>query len=419
MGRDESSAASFLEARLELARLDVDDVSRLDRILEHATRISAEQLEVERAGIWMFDSERTALVECLVYNRSTRAHARPGTKIALASVPKYAAALEEMRALVFEDARSHPATLPLLETYLDPLGIGSLLDTPVFRRGKLFGIVCHEHVGARRSWGPREIDFAVSVADMVALYFEEAEAALAQKRLLMQEKELLQAERHASVGILARHVAHDLNNAVAPILMCASQLKNALASDPKMSERVTIILDAAGHCGAIARRLLSASAGAPASSRATLDLKAFLDESAPLLRAIAGDDHELVIESNVERCSVRADGIELMRALINLVTNARDAMPEGGTITVEATRGEHDEVRLAVSDRGDGMSEAETSLIFEPFYTTKPGRGTGLGLAGVKSIVEALRGRVDVESRLGEGTRVTMTIPSASEAPGE
>jgi two-component system cell cycle sensor histidine kinase/response regulator CckA len=333
--------------------------------------------------------------------------------------PAYFAALEQQRALVIEDARTHPATAEMIDDYVTPLGIGSLLDAPIFRHGKLFGIVCHENIGPPRRWQPHEVDFAVSVADMIALYFEAAEAAEAQKRLMTRENELLQAERHASVGILARHVAHDLNNAVAPILMCAAQLRTALAGDARLLERVQIILDAAQHGVGIARRLLNAAAGGPVTVRDPLDIDAFLVEAVPLLSAVAGDEVELVVHATSGHSCVPADPIELMRALINLVTNARDAMPEGGRLSI-TTKPCDLGVCLEVADSGVGMTTEEQGKLFQPFYTTKPGRGTGLGLTGVRNMIEAVRGKVDIVSAPGEGTTVTIIFPTAyaaDEAP--
>ncbi|NUP06241.1 MAG: GAF domain-containing sensor histidine kinase [Polyangiaceae bacterium] len=406
----EPVSSSFLEARLQLARLEVGDEDRLERIIERAFRLSAEQLDLERVGIWLFNESRTTLTQCLLYERSKQSITRPRIHLDTEGLPAYFAAIEEQRTLVIDDATRDPLMAPLRASYIEPFGIGSLLDAPIFRQGKLFGVVCHEHVGPPRRWQPREIDFAASVADMMALYFEEAEAAHAQKRLLIQEKELLQAERLASVGVLARHVAHDLNNAVAPILMCAAQLRTALANDARLLERVQIILDAAEHGVSLARRLLMAASGGPLATRESIEMDALLRDSTSLLEAFAGDEVELVVDAASDRACVDADPVELIRAIINLVTNARDAMPEGGRITVR-TRLDLAGLRLEVSDAGHGMTAEEQGRLFQPFYTTKPGRGTGLGLAGVRNTIEAVRGKVEVTSAPGEGTTIAITFP--------
>lgn len=409
----EPSSASFLEARLRMARVEVRDPERLERILESATRLAAEQLGVERVGVWLFDDEHTELSQALVYERSRQTHSRVPRVLTLTEHPEYFAAMELKRALPIEDAEASPYTQTMLDVLLRPLGIGSLLDTPIFRQGQLFGIVCHEHVGGTRRWQPREIDFAATVADMMALYFEEAEAAHAQRRLLLQERELLQAERLASVGILARHVAHDLNNAVAPILLCASQLKTSLAGDERSLERVQIILDAAEHGVSLARRLLTAAAGGPMVVRQPINLDAMLRDAVPLLRAVAGEEITLSLELESEEVSVEVDPTELVRAVINLLTNARDAMPSGGRATV---RTGFDGVRatLSVSDEGLGMTSDEQDRLFQPFYTTKPGKGSGLGLAGVRTIMEGVRGSVKVDSTPERGTTITLSFPAVA-----
>ncbi|MBK6517621.1 MAG: GAF domain-containing sensor histidine kinase [Polyangiaceae bacterium] len=395
-----------------MARAEVRDPERLRAILESATRMAADQLEVERVGVWIIDPEAGTLTQGLLYVRSTQSHSREPTVLSVADHPEYFEAMEQRRALVVEDTRASPHAQTMFREVLEPHRIGSLLDTPIFRQGVLVGVVCHEHVGGPRKWLPREIDFAASVADMVALYFEEAEAAHVQRLLLLQERELLQAERLASVGILARHVAHDLNNAVAPILLCAAQLKTALAGDPRMLERVQIILDAAEHGVALARRLLTAAAGGPLRVRQAVALDAMLSDAASLLRAVAGDEIDLVLDLQAFGAYVEVDPIELVRAVINLVTNARDAMPRGGRVTLRTSE-EAGRVSLEVADEGLGMTSDEQDQLFQPFFTTKPGKGSGLGLAGVRTMVEGAKGSVRVTSAPSSGTTVTLDLPAA------
>lgn len=413
----ESGTSSFLNVRLQLARLEVPDGDRLERILQVATEISAEQLEVERVGIWFFDPAHTAMTQMMLYRASLRRHETAETTLSLASIPRYIEGIESKRVLVVEDVNSSEVTQELTE-YLGSLGVSSLLDAPIFRRGQMMGVVCHEHVGPARAFTTREVDFAASVADMIALYLEEAEASSARQMLLAQEKELLVSERLASVGVVAGHVAHDLNNAVAPILLCAQQLKSMFPNDPAVRQRVDIILQAAEHGAGLARRLLhTATSATPV--RDPLEIDSVLLDSRPLLRAITGDSVNLECSFASRGAMVVIDPLELIRAVINLLSNARDAsVGRPSTVQLSTDLNTEGFVRLAVRDHGFGMSNEVQARLFQPFFTTKPGRGTGLGLAGVKRMVDAVRGTIRVETEPSAGTTVSLFFPRAAEDAG-
>jgi len=405
----QSIPSSFLNARLKLARLGVDDPTRLDRVLEHVTRLASEQLTVERVGLWLFDEAHETLSLYLCYTRSTQSFSRELQSIRVEKFPDYFAALEERRALVADDVATHAATKALADLYLTERGVTSMLDVPIFRHGTTAGVLCHEHIGEPRAWGAREVDFAASVADMIAIYSEEADAARTQLELRKQEEELQQAERLATIGVVARHVAHDINNAVAPIMICAAQLKPLVASDPNAKERLAIIINAAEHGAALARRLLDAAAGhAPVRHPVTVD--PLVEDAAPLLSAILGETRSLTLALDAAEARVSSDSVEMVRILVNLVTNARDAMTDGGSVTI-STVVVLDEVRISVADTGTGMSEDLKKRLFTPFFTTKPGKGTGLGLAGVRSAIEAMKGKIQIESSPGNGTTVTLRLP--------
>lgn len=147
--------------------------------------------------------------------------------------------------------------------------------------------------------------------------------------------------------------------------------------------------------------------------RQSINLDAMLRDAVPLLRAVAGDEITLSLELQSEEVSVEVDPTELIRAVINLLTNARDAMPSGGRATV---RTGFDGVRatLSVSDEGLGMTSDQQDRLFQPFYTTKPGKGSGLGLAGVRTIMEGVRGSVNVTSSPERGTTITLSFPAVA-----
>jgi two-component system, cell cycle sensor histidine kinase and response regulator CckA len=398
--------------------MEVSDEERLDRILERAAQVSSDQLQIERVGIWLFDPLRTRLTLTKLWRATERICDSPDTTLEVSQIPRYVDSLLGHRVLAIEDVYAHEATVELVDSYLRELGITSMLDAPIFRQGQVIGVVCHEHVGPPRVFTTREVDFAASVADMIALYLEEAEAASARQMILAQEKELLSSERLASVGVVAGHVAHDLNNAVAPILLCAQQLRTMVGADPAVRERLDVILQAAEHGAALARRLmLTSTNGTPV--RDPIQVDSVLSDARPLLRAVGGEGVLLTFEFAAGDAWVEVDPIELLRAVINLVSNARDARSSAPLHVTVSTRLTDDErVQLTVSDDGLGMSGEVRRKLFQPFFTTKPGRGSGLGLAGVKGMLDSLRGTIEIDSAPERGTTVSLFFRRAAADDG-
>ncbi len=139
--------------------------------IEQATKISAEALNVERVSIWLYTEDRTALECKSMYCLSRQKHTS-GERLEAVDYPHYFSALEEGRALIMDDARNSPVTSELRQNYLDPLGIESMLDTPIIYRGRVEGVVCNEHVGSLRKWSSKDVDFAMVIANNVSLALE-------------------------------------------------------------------------------------------------------------------------------------------------------------------------------------------------------------------------------------------------------
>ncbi len=400
-------------ARLELARTYLGEGVSLTRGLEHATTVSAEVLKVERVGVWVFE-QVGAILRCkTLFERSRNRHTA-NHALASAHYPAYLQAIEERREIVADDAQHHPYTRELAAGYLKPLGITSMLDAPIYRRGVVIGVVCHEHVGPQRSWTQSDRLQAAGVADIVALLLEQAHRIEAEEALRASESKRRELYKMDALGHFAAEAAHDFGNALSVVL---GGLEVALASPstPPSREMLLAMRDAATRAGDVARQLREfGRLETPPESNT--DLHELLEASRSLLAYQCKDRCQLeIVLDGTEPLPVTVDRSRLDRVLLNLVTNACDAMPVGGTLRVATRRAARDGHKfgvLEVSDTGIGMDADTVRRIFEPYFTTRRASGgTGLGLASVHGIVYQSGGSIDVESRLGKGTRIAAWLP--------
>jgi signal transduction histidine kinase/CheY-like chemotaxis protein len=255
----------------------------------------------------------------------------------------------------------------------------------------------------------------------MAYYRDEVERArLAEVERLAQQ--LAATERMESVGRLAGGMAHDFNNLLTVILASADLARQGRSAP----ERLDDIKDAAERAAMLTRQLLAFTRNR-ASAKAIVRLDDLVRDVQPLLRRLIPENIELDLELDSD-WAVEADDSQLQQVVLNLVANARDAMPNGGRLCIATARVSGssvpvdplagDRVLLTIADTGSGMDEATRRHALEPFFTTKPiGQGTGLGLATVHGIVRQSGGTVVLASELGSGTTVTIALPRSSKQP--
>lgn len=224
-------------------------------------------------------------------------------------------------------------------------------------------------------------------------------------------EQLLQSQKLEAVGRLAGGIAHDFNNILAIIMNYAGFIRDepqALSVGTDAQE----IIDAAERGASLTHQLLVFSRrDAPRPQR--LQPTKVIHQHARLLQRTLGENIELVLDLDQDISDVVADRLQIEQVLLNLALNARDAMPEGGKLTL-ALAGEEGFVRLSVSDTGTGMTDEVRRRALEPFFTTKgPGRGTGLGLAMVYGVVDGIGGSLEIDTAEGRGTTVHVTLPPA------
>jgi nitrogen-specific signal transduction histidine kinase/ActR/RegA family two-component response regulator len=246
---------------------------------------------------------------------------------------------------------------------------------------------------------------------------------------LTLEREFRQAQKMEAIGRLAGGVAHDFNNLLMVISGFTQMIAEQADTNEKVGKYVPQVLTAVQRATALTRQLLAFSRKQIQDLR-VLDLNNVLTDFCKMLSSLIGEDVEMRVRPSSQECVVKSDKGQIEQVVMNLVVNARDAMPEGGVLTIETDRvnldatyfqkhkaevqpGEY--IMLAITDTGMGMTESVQSHLFEPFFTTKEaGKGTGLGLSTVYGIVKQCNGYVWVYSELGKGTTFKVFFPCVS-----
>ncbi len=235
----------------------------------------------------------------------------------------------------------------------------------------------------------------------------------AMRGLQEAQEQLIQKEKLASVGQLAAGVAHEINNPLSSILLYADVLcQETPAQNAQQHEDLQMILKEAMRCRTIVNDLLSFSRQNQVLAQPT-DLNALLEEMVKELRIQERfQGVEIRMDLDLELPIIEADPFQLRQVFSNLMSNAADAMPAGGTLTMRTKRGPWPGLITAeVQDTGEGITKENMRKLFTPFFTTKPmGKGTGLGLAIIYGIVKMHRGQIGVESQVGQGTTFALTL---------
>jgi PAS domain S-box-containing protein len=242
------------------------------------------------------------------------------------------------------------------------------------------------------------------------------------------EEQLHRSQKLEAIGRLSGGVAHDFNNLLGLIIGYSEALQERIPPDDPFREAVDEIQNAGKRAAALTQQLLAFSRKQVLEPR-TLNLNTIIQDIEKMLRRLVGEDIEMQLVLSPNNCSVKADRSQIEQVILNLVVNARDAMPNGGKLTIETGNWELDRstvlrhpyvipgpyAMLKVTDTGCGMDAELQSHIFEPFFTTKEkGKGTGLGLATAYGVIKQSGGYIWVDSEVGKGTTFRIYLPEVN-----
>ena len=413
----ESQTLTLEEARRRLSRLTAGRGKRLREVWLALAQLASAALDVDRVGVWVLIENGNAIRCRYLWQRSGN-HVFQGTILRTGDFPSYFTALEHEGVIRAGDACNSPTTRELRPAYLEPLGITSMLDAPVFLNGQLVGIVCHEHIGPMREWSDAECDFAAAVADNIARLYREHEQHDAQATLQGYQRRLMELHRMEAVGRMAVGIAHDFRGILGAALGFAELISRTPTDAVRVKHYADRVREALERGQRLTREVMAFGKSDPAAPR-LLDVAQVIEASANMLRVLLGDRIELQLELSRSLGRVLMDSSQLERALLNTVLNARDAMPNGGRLVIAAAdadaEGEYGEectcVMISVTDTGHGMDANTLAKALTPFFSTKGEQGTGLGLVIVDQVISRAGGFIRIDSAPNAGTTVRMYVP--------
>lgn len=394
----------------------------LGYLLEQA----ASTFDVARASIWRL-SDDLKTIQCLDLWEARAQQHSSGMTLSACDFPAYFKLITRDKPIVADNAHTNSGTREFSESYLAPFGISSMLDVPIHVNGKTWGVMCLEHSGEPRSWAPEHLAFAMGVAALVALCIEKSLRRDAETSLLTA-KENAERANAAKSEFLSR-MSHELRTPLNAIIGFAQIL--ALSGKSSLNEQqadsVQEILKAGQHLLLQVNEVLDLSR--IESGRIELNLEPLL--LAPLIQACVAQVQPLAAARRITLAlplladtpaplAVLGDATRVRQVLLNLLSNAIKYNRDGGQIHV-AAMASGDQVCIDVRDTGRGIAPEKQARLFKPFERLESSydgiEGTGIGLALVKQLVEAMGGKIGLESTLDIGSRFWFVLPRASLPP--
>ncbi len=304
------------------------------------------------------------------------------------------------------------------------LDIHSTMSVPIQGKDGILGILQAETYSKAIGFTREDLELMTAICNQVAVAIENAtlinDLKNANDVLTHQQQQLIEAEKLSALGQLAAGVAHEINNPMTSILGYAQLTTKALRENPDEStlqqcaENLEIVEGEAHRCAAIAQTLLQFGRKGPVLKELTR-INEVLDRSIAVARFHLNPKIKLATTFTPELPRIVADGQQLQQVFLNLIINARDAMEQGGTLSITSNRWGDGGICVEVGDTGCGIPKDKLNDIFKPLYTSKEeGKGTGLGLSVSQDIIDDHNGTIDVSSKPGDGATFTITLPVAN-----
>ncbi|MBS2020655.1 MAG: response regulator [Deltaproteobacteria bacterium] len=402
------------EALLGDVGLALTDGTSLRDTLTRCVRALVTHADATLARLWIFDSTRSALELVASAGPQERVDAtHPRAPLGLGAVEKIA---QTGRPHVSDDFPSDPSAVD--PAFLRQNRIVGFAGQPLVVRGEVLGVVA---MFAPQGFRALTLKAFHNIASAIALGVRQK---IEEEAKLEAEAQLRHSQKMEAIGRLAGGIAHDFNNLLSVITNYAKFIEEEAAPGGQIAADAHEIVLASQRAAALTRQLLLFSRRQVRETR-LIDLDELVLSMDRMVRRLVGEDVTVVVETGVGGDFVRGDSGGLEQVLMNLVVNARDAMPKGGHVTIRTSSFEIDRSRaselglqpgrhavLSVADTGTGIDAETRQRIFEPYFTTKEvTKGTGLGLSMVRGIVQESGGIVTVDTEVGRGTTFAVYLP--------
>lgn len=407
----------------------------LDGILGEVVQILEKRLDYDRGMILLANAEKTKLIfysgfgytneqQDLLKQTAFRLNNPDSKGIFVVSFREQKSFLINDFTQIQDDLSPHSLAVA------EKLGSKSFICCPIICDGESLGILATDNLHSKKTLVQSDLSLLTGIAPVIGISIHNA---MHVARELQMADKMRQFQKIEAVGRLAGGIAHDFNNLLTVISGYSDLLLARLGSDSSNRKEIEEIRKAGKRATALTGQLLAFSRKQMLQPK-VIDLNTVVTDVIEILRRLIGEDIELVTNLENPLGTILADPGQIEQVIVNLVVNARDAMPSGGTITLGTENAHVEEgitsnediirpgqyVMLSVRDTGTGMDEETMSHIFEPFFTTKEiGKGTGLGLATVYGIIRQSEGYIIVDSAIGKGTLFKLFFPLVRDETGE
>ncbi|MEA5113458.1 MAG: ATP-binding protein [Geobacteraceae bacterium] len=406
---------------------------QVEDILAEVLRILEKRLDYDRGMILLANEEKTKLCFHGGFGYSEELSTLLRNSLFSLDNPEskglFVVSFHRRKAFLINDCKEIEADLsPHSLDFARKIGAKSFICCPIICDDESLGILAVDNISMKKPLLQLDLSLLSGIAPVIGISIRNA--MLAARELHMVEQ-LRQAQKMEAVGRLAGGIAHDFNNLLTVISGYGDLLVKRLGDDSPHLKEVEEIRKAGKRAAGLTSQLLAFSRRQLLQPK-VVDLNEVVTDIDRILRRLIGEDIDLVTVKEPLLGRIKADPGQLEQVIINLSVNARDAMPDGGKLTIRTANIDLDHesvsedgpivpgryVSLTVSDNGCGIDNETISHVFEPFFTTKStGKGTGLGLATVYGIIKQSDGHISVESSPGLGTCFTIYLPQVDEEP--